>query len=150
MTTTTTTTTRLRRIDDPSGPRFVPASARRFFGPPLTDAETYLGPVWAVTETTWRAVSGADLDPEGDATPEELDAALAAHPGDTTEPVVTYWTSREAAEAHAAAQLDAVLGEEPDRAAAEACTRRSSSSLEWMVGDAPLWRVTAEVSEVRA
>lgn len=146
----TTTPARLRRIDDPTGSRFVPASAPRFFGPRLTDADTYRGPVWAVTETTWRAVSGADLDPEGDAAPEELDAALAAHPGDTTDPVVTYWSSREAAEAHAAAQLDAVLAEEPNREAAEACTRRSARALEWMVGDAPLWRVTAEVSEVRA
>lgn len=113
----------------------------------------YDGPVFALTVERWQATAGADVDPEGELDPAEVDARLAAHPGDTLSDT-TYWTSREEA-AHLAALLDEATPVAEDMHPAEwavvaPCLRRSETEVAYRVtgADADMWRVAGTVVRV--
>lgn len=111
---------------------FYPRRERRVFGAGF-DLAPHVGPVWSVTVTREHHERG-----EG--------APRVDHP--------TYWSTREEADAHAAAILDASDPRRDPEATTvpadmiDARTRRDATSVAWMVDDAPLWRVSAVVVEV--
>lgn len=102
---------------------------------PGRDVIPHVGPVFSVTVTReyqGRAVAAPRVD----------------HP--------TYWSTREEADAHAAATLDASDPRTDPEAATtpadvlDACAHRDATSVAWMVDGAPLWRISVAVTEVHA
>lgn len=102
---------------------------------PGRDVSPHVGPVWSVTVTR-------EHHERGDGVPR------ADHP--------TYWSTREEADAHAAATLDASDPRTDPEAATtpadvlDACAFRDATSVAWVVDGAPLWRISVAVVDVHA
>lgn len=122
----------------------------------------YVGPRFFVERTTWARPSGADVDPEGDGTPEAVAAAvdrLASEIDPTTtrestwsDPSEATTEARRCFEAEVAeirADVPYTATEDGWAEACAACLRVAPETLTlgWWVGETCLWRVTYSTRE---